>query len=224
MVRWMVRWYIGNGCPPQVSGDSLSRSSPPPPLPSAPQMVTTVPDARCGLFDSHSWQIQIHTNTWLNSTLLIWQIQTQISGPIVKYSVQTFSSYLELFVLIWKLKILPLLTSLIKCQSNVNHTDELRFSLESFQIKLLSTAFTSFLNSDLSSFSLRHIITIKAWKRRGVGGHKYLVTTFDIKTLNLNRNQGRSCQEDTVNVLQQTAGSRDAAFTCHEQQWILQWP
>ena len=60
-------------------------------------------------------------------------------------------------------KILTLLTFLIKCQSNVNHTDELRFSLESFQIKLLSTAFTSFLNSDLSSFSLRQIITIKAW-------------------------------------------------------------
>ena len=110
-------------------------------------------------------------------------------------------------------KILTLLTSLIKCQSNVNHTDELRFSLESFQIKLLSTAFTSFLNSDLSSFSLRQIITIKAWKRRGEAGHKYLVLTFDIKTLNLNPNQGRSCQEDAVDVVQQTAGPRDA---CHE--------
>ena len=107
----------------------------------------------------------------LNSTLLIWQIQTQISGATVKCSIQIFSSFSELFVSIYMKapKILTLLTFLIKCQSNVNHTDELRFSLESFQIKLLSTAFTSFLNSDLSSFSLRLIITIKDWKRRGGG-------------------------------------------------------
>ena len=164
--RLILRWYIG-------TTDVFTRylgtlwAAPLPhhhfprlpkwwPLPLRPGAISLIP-----ILDKYKY-IQIPDSTQLNAAHL-----TNTNADLRPYNQKRCSNLFLIIGIIHfhmkAVKTLPLLTFLIKCQSNVNHTDELRFSLESFQIKLLSTAFTSFLNSDLSSFSLRQIITIKAW-------------------------------------------------------------